>query len=74
MLLHDEESKTDDIMDRLVDDPEFKQVLRSKMKAIAIAMATSKDRTSPTVEWSGEPRRERQEPMLPGKEASIGNS
>jgi site-specific recombinase XerD/ribosomal protein L40E len=37
MLLHDEESKTDNVMDWLVDDPEFKQVLRSRIKAMAMA-------------------------------------
>ena len=36
MLLHEEESKTDNIMDRLVDDPEFRELLLSKMKSIVI--------------------------------------
>jgi hypothetical protein len=40
MLLHDEESKTDDIMDRLIEDPEFTQILRTKLKTIAITMTT----------------------------------
>ena len=35
MQLHEEESKTDSIMDRLVDDPEFKELLVSKLKAMA---------------------------------------
>lgn len=34
MLLHDEQSKTDNIMDRLVEDPEFKEVLLAKLKAV----------------------------------------
>jgi ribosomal protein L40E len=34
MLLHEEESKIDGIMDRLLDDAEFKEFLRVKMKAI----------------------------------------
>jgi hypothetical protein len=34
MQLHEEESKTDEVMDWLVDDPEFKQVLRSKLKTL----------------------------------------
>ena len=40
MRLDEEESKTDNIMDRLVDDPEFKELLLSKLKAIATAMPT----------------------------------
>jgi site-specific recombinase XerD/ribosomal protein L40E len=36
MQLHEEESKTDNIMDRLVDDPEFKEFLRSKLQAMAM--------------------------------------
>jgi hypothetical protein len=35
MQLHEEESKTDNIMDRLVDDPEFKELARSKLKVMA---------------------------------------
>lgn len=38
MLLHDEQSKTDDVMDRLVENPEFKQVVRDQLKAMAMAM------------------------------------
>jgi integrase len=34
MLLHEEESKTDNIMDRLVEDPEFKEVLLTKLKTM----------------------------------------
>ena len=33
--LHDEESKTDNVMDWLVDDPEFREVLRSRIKVMA---------------------------------------
>ncbi|MGA3108383.1 MAG: hypothetical protein ABSD99_02855 [Candidatus Bathyarchaeia archaeon] len=40
MQLHEEESKTDDVMDWLVDDPEFRQLLRSKLRAMAMTMAT----------------------------------
>jgi integrase/recombinase XerD len=36
MLLHEEESKTDNIMDSLFEDPEFKEVLLSKLKAMAV--------------------------------------
>jgi len=35
MRLHEEESKTDNIMDRLVEDPDFKELLLSKLKAMA---------------------------------------
>ena len=34
MELHEEESKTDSIMDRLVEDPEFKEFLVSKLRTI----------------------------------------
>jgi site-specific recombinase XerD len=34
MLLHEEESKTNNIMDRLVEDPEFKAVLLTKLKTM----------------------------------------
>lgn len=37
---HEEESKTDYVMDRLVDDPVFMEQLRSRIKAMAMAMAT----------------------------------
>lgn len=37
MLLHDEESKTDYVMNWLVENPEFKQVLRNQLKAMAMA-------------------------------------
>jgi hypothetical protein len=36
MLMHDEESKTDYVMDRLAVDLEFKELLRSKLNATAI--------------------------------------
>lgn len=36
MQLHEEESKTDSIMNRLVEDDEFKQFLLSKMRALSI--------------------------------------
>jgi hypothetical protein len=36
MLMHDEELKTDNVMDQLVDDPEFKQFLLSKLKAMTV--------------------------------------
>lgn len=36
MLMHEEESKTDYVMDRLVEDPEFKRFLLSKLKAITV--------------------------------------
>jgi site-specific recombinase XerD len=39
MLMHDEESKTDNIMDRLAEDSEFKEFMRSRIKAIAVSMA-----------------------------------
>jgi hypothetical protein len=32
MLIHDEESKTDYVMERLIEDSEFKQFLLSKFK------------------------------------------
>jgi hypothetical protein len=32
--MHDEESKTDNIMDRLVEDPEVKELLPSRPKAM----------------------------------------
>jgi integrase/recombinase XerD len=35
MQLHEEESKTDNIMNRLVEDPEFKEVLLAKLRAMA---------------------------------------
>jgi hypothetical protein len=35
MQLHEEESKTDNIMDHLVEGPEFKELLLSKLKAMA---------------------------------------
>jgi hypothetical protein len=38
MQLHEEESKTDNIMDLLVEDPEFKEFLLSKLKGIATAI------------------------------------
>jgi ribosomal protein L40E len=38
MLLHEEESKTDYIMDWLAVDPEFKEVVWSRLKALAMAM------------------------------------
>jgi integrase len=38
MLMHDEESKTDYIMDRLAADPEFKEFVRSKLKAMPTVM------------------------------------
>ena len=34
MLLHDEELKTDSVMDSLLEDPEVKQVLLSKLKSM----------------------------------------
>lgn len=37
MQLHEEESKTGDVMDWLVDDPDFRELLRSKLKKMAIA-------------------------------------
>ena len=37
--LHEEESKTDHIMDLLLEAPEFKELLRSKMKAMATALS-----------------------------------
>jgi ribosomal protein L40E len=40
MQLHEEESKTDNIMDRLVEDPEFKELLRVKLKTMAMATRT----------------------------------
>jgi hypothetical protein len=36
MQLHEEESKTDSIMDRLVEDSEFKEFLLAKLKAITV--------------------------------------
>ncbi|MGA2789491.1 MAG: site-specific integrase [Candidatus Bathyarchaeia archaeon] len=39
MLMHDEESKTDYVMDRLAVDPEFKEFVRSKLKAMALTVA-----------------------------------
>lgn len=39
MLLHEEESKTDSVMDDLLEDPEFKEFVRSKLNAIALATA-----------------------------------
>jgi hypothetical protein len=38
--LHDEELKTDFVMDRLLEDPECKEFVRSKLKTMAIVMAT----------------------------------
>ncbi len=35
MLLHEEESKSDSVMDNLIDDPDVRALLRSKMKAMA---------------------------------------
>jgi hypothetical protein len=35
MLLHEEESKTDNVMDDLLQDPEVKGLLLSKLKAMA---------------------------------------
>lgn len=40
MQLHEEESKTDYVMDRLVENPGFKQVLRNQLKAMAMVMDT----------------------------------
>jgi ribosomal protein L40E len=40
MQLHEEEMKTDNVMDWLVDDPEFKGLLRSKLKTMAMAITT----------------------------------
>jgi hypothetical protein len=37
--MHDEESKTDYVMDRLAVDPEFKEFVRSKLKAMALTVA-----------------------------------
>ena len=34
--LHEEESKTDNVMDQLVDDPEFKEFLRFKLKTLGL--------------------------------------
>jgi integrase/recombinase XerD len=39
MLLHEEESKTDSVMEDLLNDPEVKDYLLSKLKAMTIAMA-----------------------------------
>jgi hypothetical protein len=39
-LLHEEESKTDNVMDWLVVDPEFREFVRSKLRAIAMVMLT----------------------------------
>jgi len=39
MLLHDEESKIDYVMDRIAVDPEFKEFVRSKLKAMALTVA-----------------------------------
>lgn len=35
MLLHEEESKTDSVMDDLLGDPEVKELLLAKLKALA---------------------------------------
>jgi len=35
MLLHEEESKIDNVMDNLLEDPEVKELLLSKLKAMA---------------------------------------
>lgn len=40
MKLHEEESKTDYVMDWLVENPEFKEVVRFRLKAMPMAMAT----------------------------------
>jgi ribosomal protein L40E len=40
MLLHEEEARTDSLMDRVMDDPEFMEHLRSRIRAIAVVMAT----------------------------------
>jgi hypothetical protein len=40
--MHDEESKTDFVMDWLAPDPEFKEFVRSKLKALAMVMAVGK--------------------------------
>ena len=40
MLMHDEESKTDYVMDRLLESPEFRTVVRNQLKAMATAMDT----------------------------------
>ena len=39
MQLHEEELKTDHVMDWLVDDPEFRQLLQSKLRAMTMTLA-----------------------------------
>jgi integrase/recombinase XerD len=38
MLMHDEESKTDSVMDDLLQDPEVKEVLRSKLRTMSLTI------------------------------------
>lgn len=40
MLLHEEESKTDNVMDWLTEDPEYKELVRSKLRKMAMATLT----------------------------------
>ena len=40
MLMHDEGSKTEFVMDRLAADPKFKEFVRSRLKVLAMANAT----------------------------------
>jgi integrase/recombinase XerD len=46
MLMHDEESKTDLVMDELAADPEFKEFVRSRLKAVAMAIVTKESSVS----------------------------
>jgi integrase/recombinase XerD len=59
MLMHDEESKTDFVMNWLAQNPEFKEHLRSGIRALAVAMATEKQGASFGIRLSDNLKQER---------------
>jgi len=54
VLMHDEESKTDYVMDWLAVDPEFREFVRTRLKAMAIALASQKVPASTSPKMSEE--------------------